>query len=328
MYLYSITELIEKGDYMDVGGRIKKFRAEKGMSTYALSEKTKISQSTLSKLENGKRKINLDILEKIASALEISVDRLAGESASCIIEDRLEELDVTKIELSEKSKVPLKFIENLDTVVPDFEIDGGEQCYSYISSIAWVLEIPASKLRLAFARQEIPAYDGPAAAAEKDFKDIIDHAAPKETEKSSIKSDPNYMGEYEPEYLKKIPIFGAIAAGLPIYADEQIEGYTFTDLNSGADYFGLRVKGDSMNAARICDEDIIIVRKQSCVENGQIAVVLVDGENATVKKFYRDGNRVTLVPASTNSEHMPQFYNLEETEIKILGKVVKNEISF
>lgn len=128
--------------------------------------------------------------------------------------------------------------------------------------------------------------------------------------------------------LHRIPILGCIAAGLPIYADQNIEGYTYTDLNGGAEYFGLRVKGDSMDSLRICDGDVIIVRRQSAVENGDIAVVLVDDENATVKQFFQDGTKVTLVPRSNNPEHLPQFYDLKETSINVLGKVVRNQINF
>lgn len=128
--------------------------------------------------------------------------------------------------------------------------------------------------------------------------------------------------------MHRIPILGYISAGLPIYAEQHIEGYTYTELNGGAEYFALRVKGDSMNALRICDGDIIIVRRQKDIENGDIAVVLVDNENATVKQFFQEGNKVTLVPRSTNPEYAPQFYDLQNTQINILGKVVRNQIDF
>lgn len=143
---------------------------------------------------------------------------------------------------------------------------------------------------------------------------------------NSIESDKNYLGKFN--NLHQIPILGYISAGLPIYAEQHIEGYTYTDLNNGGEYFGLRVKGDSMNALRICEGDVIIVRKQDCVENGEIAVVMVDDENATVKQFYREGNAVTLIPKSTNPEHTPQFYNLKNTNVKVIGKVVRNQIDF
>ena len=126
--------------------------------------------------------------------------------------------------------------------------------------------------------------------------------------------------------LHRIPILGQIAAGLPIYAEENIEGYTYTDLNGGAEYFALRVRGDSMTAARINEGDILIVRRQDTVEDGEIAVVLVNNEEATVKRFYQTGSTVTLMPQSTNPSHTPQVYDLTQTEIRILGKVVKIEI--
>lgn len=126
-------------------------------------------------------------------------------------------------------------------------------------------------------------------------------------------------------HLKRIPILGRIAAGAPIYAEENIEGYTFTDLNGGAEYFALRVRGDSMNAARIFDGDIVIIRRQDIVENGEIAAVLIDDQDATLKRFSRNGDTVTLIPQSTNPEHQPFVYNLKDTSVKILGLVIKVE---
>ncbi|MCQ5131447.1 hypothetical protein NE562_17480 [Butyricicoccus faecihominis] len=126
-------------------------------------------------------------------------------------------------------------------------------------------------------------------------------------------------------HLKRIPILGRIPAGYPMLAEENIEGYTYTDLNGGADYFALRVKGDSMDAAGIKNGYIVIVRKQEIVLDGEIAVVLIDMEDATLKRFYRDGDIVTLMPQSTNPKHKPQIYQLSDTNISVLGKVVKVE---
>lgn len=123
----------------------------------------------------------------------------------------------------------------------------------------------------------------------------------------------------------RIPILGRIAAGLPLYAEQNIEGYTLTDLNGGAEYFALRVSGDSMNAARIEDGDLIIVRRQDEVENGELAVVMVGDDDATVKRFYATKDTVTLMPQSRNPEHQPQIYDLKKTKIRVLGLVVKCE---
>lgn len=127
---------------------------------------------------------------------------------------------------------------------------------------------------------------------------------------------------------RRIPILGRVAAGLPLFAEEQIEGYTYTDFSDGAEYFALRVEGNSMNAARIYDGDVLIVRRQDIVENGEIAVVLTDEEAATVKRFYRQGNIVTLLPQSTDASYGPQVYDLSVSRIRVLGKVVENKIRF
>ena len=88
------------------------------------------------------------------------------------------------------------------------------------------------------------------------------------TGKAPIKEQTNKLpdnaGPVDFSHLKRIPILGRIAAGAPIYAEENIEGYTFTDLNGGAEYFALRVRGDSMNAVRIYDGDIVIIRRHKC----------------------------------------------------------------
>lgn len=139
---------------------------------------------------------------------------------------------------------------------------------------------------------------------------------------NEAQSVPNHdIFPYKPTH--RIPILGRISAGLPLYAEEHIEGYMMTELNGGGEYFALRVKGDSMTAARIYDGDLIIVRRQDYVENGQLAVVLVNGYDATVKKFYRTDTTVSLVPQSLNPEHQMQVYDASKTEIKVLGLVVQ-----
>ena len=128
--------------------------------------------------------------------------------------------------------------------------------------------------------------------------------------------------------VHKIPVLGYISAGLPLYAEEHIIDETYTTHNGGAEYFALKVKGDSMSAAQINEGNLIIVRRQDTVENGEIAVVMVDSENATVKRYKREGNLVQLIPQSFNPEHQIQIYNLEKTKINILGKVVECKITF
>lgn len=133
------------------------------------------------------------------------------------------------------------------------------------------------------------------------------------------------LGEDQNQFPQshRIPILGRVAAGAPILAAEEIIGYTFTTRNGGAEYFGLLVAGDSMNATTIIDGSIVIVRRQEQVDDGQVAVVVVDGEDATVKRFYQAGHTVTLMPQSNNPAHKPQIYDLRKIDINIIGRVVE-----
>lgn len=119
------------------------------------------------------------------------------------------------------------------------------------------------------------------------------------------------------------PLLGTVRAGLPMYAEENIEGYIPIMQNDGAKYFWLRVSGDSMNAAGMADGDQILVREQPEVENGQPAVVIVNGDEATVKYFRREGNLIILTPKSFNPEHQPQVYDLKNISVRVVGLVVE-----
>ncbi|MDR1805520.1 MAG: helix-turn-helix domain-containing protein [Clostridium sp.] len=121
----------------------------------------------------------------------------------------------------------------------------------------------------------------------------------------------------------RIPILGRVSAGLPMYAEQNIEGYVYTELNGGSEYFGLRVHGDSMNAVNIVDGCYVVVRRQSTADNGAIAIVSVGDDEATIKRFRQEGNMVILTPHSINPEHQPQVYDTRKTRVEIIGIVVQ-----
>jgi SOS-response transcriptional repressors (RecA-mediated autopeptidases) len=103
----------------------------------------------------------------------------------------------------------------------------------------------------------------------------------------------------------RIPVLGVIRAGEPMYAEQNIIDYEYVatlHLPQGECFF-LKVVGDSMNLSNIVEGSLVLVRVQEEVENGEIAVVLVNGDDATVKRFYKNGNTVTLMPNSTNQAH-------------------------
>lgn len=123
---------------------------------------------------------------------------------------------------------------------------------------------------------------------------------------------------------KKVPVVGKISAGLPILAVENIEGYEYAPssfIKEGYEYFYLRVQGDSMNL-KINNGDIVLVQKQDYLEDGEIGVILVNGFDATVKKYKVENGLVILEPMSTNPANAVQVYNPKDIEIKIIGKVV------
>jgi repressor LexA len=119
---------------------------------------------------------------------------------------------------------------------------------------------------------------------------------------------------------KKIPILGTIAAGTPILAHENIEGYEYVPEDVKVD-FCLRVKGDSMIGARILDGDTVYIRKQPEVENGDIAAVIIDNEEATLKRVYRLNGTVILRAENPNYKDRT-FSKKDMKQIAILGKAI------
>lgn len=115
---------------------------------------------------------------------------------------------------------------------------------------------------------------------------------------------------------RTIPVLGRVAAGPPIYADEDIIQYIKIDSSLIGEYFGLKIKGHSMEP-RIHDGDIVIVKQQSTVDSGQLAIVLIDNE-ATCKKVLRNESGLWLISFNPNYEPI----HVDEN-ITILGRVVE-----
>ena len=124
-----------------------------------------------------------------------------------------------------------------------------------------------------------------------------------------------------PIAVKSLPILGEIACGEPIYASEEHESFATVDEGLDAD-FCLRAHGDSMVGARIYDGDIVFIRAQSTVDNGEVAAVIIEDE-ATLKRVYYYPNEEKLVLSPENPRYAPLVYvGSELSSIKILGKAV------
>jgi len=121
--------------------------------------------------------------------------------------------------------------------------------------------------------------------------------------------------------IGRVRLVGAVPAGQPIDAIENIEGEIGLDLSflPKGDSFGLRVTGDSMIGAGINDGDVVIVKKQAEAQAGEIVVAIIDGE-ATVKRYFPEGRRVRLQPENPN--HEPIMVTKRSGEFRIEGKVV------
>lgn len=123
--------------------------------------------------------------------------------------------------------------------------------------------------------------------------------------------------------LYHVPLYGTISAGVPNWVNDSIEGYIpldvkLLDLYNPEEYFFLKIKGDSMNKV-IVSGAYALIHKQNFVENGDIAVVLVNGDDATLKKFTRKNGTIILEPMSTNPSYQLQVYD-SSTRVEILGK--------
>lgn len=287
-------------DAIEIGKRIKARRKELNLTLEQLASALGFNKSTLQRYEVGKiDRIKLPVLQSIAKELRVDPNWLAlkTDKQSTTVGERIrlrrEELGMSVESLAEKTG------KNRATI---YRYEKDE-----IENISAVTISPLAKA-LGTTPANLMGWEEP--------------------DTSKIQPLNKEIGTpYNPK-IHDILILGQIAAGLPLYAEGNIEGYTYTDRNGGADYFALKVKGDSMTAAQINDGNLIIVRVQPTVENGEIAIVRVNNEEATVKRFKQEGNIVHLIPQSFNPEHQVQTYNLKDTKIEVIGKVVECRIEF
>ena len=127
------------------------------------------------------------------------------------------------------------------------------------------------------------------------------------------------VGEKDRQDFVRVPLVGTVAAGVPILAEQNVEDvYELPKrmVHNSEDVFMLRVHGDSMINIGIYEDDLVIVRQQSDASNGDIVVALVDGESATVKRYFLEADCVRLQP---ENDAMEPFY---ERDVRILGKVI------
>lgn len=143
------------------------------------------------------------------------------------------------------------------------------------------------------------------------------------------------VNEDGPEYFVRkqshsVPVLGKVPAGIPLEAIEEIIDYEEISekVARQGEFFALMINGDSMEP-RICDGDVVIVRKQSDVDSGKVAIVLINGCDATCKKVVKHDDGISLV--STNTKYSPRFFTNKEVRdlpVTIIGRVAELRAKF
>lgn len=130
--------------------------------------------------------------------------------------------------------------------------------------------------------------------------------------------------------FSKLPVLDAICTDESVIAEQNIVGYDYVSkdgLQVGT-YFFLKVSDDRMDLSHIVEGQKVLVRMTEEVENGEIAVVLADGEDAIITKFFRTDFMVTLIPHSSNPKHQPRILDTRNTRFRVIGRVVQSLINF
>ena len=128
----------------------------------------------------------------------------------------------------------------------------------------------------------------------------------------------------EPEREVLLPILGVIRAGIPTLAQQEVLGHASADVSEPERYFYLRVMGDSMSGAGIHDGDLVLIRQQDWADSGQIIACVVGGEDATLKRFHRQGDTVILQPE--NPAYQPRLVPVSDFDCgraRIVGVAVR-----
>ena len=255
-----------------------------------------------------------DISEKILAALKekkISYGELAALT-------EIPKSALQRYASGATEKIPLDRLESIAhalRISPSYLMGWDDDPYDYdIDECARIASIPSELFR---DFQEIYGDDMSKiwhayCAMDEDAKE----QAAKDNSLQGILAIPNI--EPMPQ-LREIPLLGSIACGEPILAQENIEEQLVIPAHIHAD-FALRCKGDSMVNARIYDGDIVYIRQQPDVEDGEIAAVLIDDE-ATLKRVYKFAGRVQL--RAENPRYQPLEYSAEDYKtVRVLGKAV------
>ncbi|MBE5820404.1 MAG: hypothetical protein E7310_06305 [Clostridiales bacterium] len=313
---------------MNLQERLDLLLKERKTNAWEISLKTKVPYNTIKSILEGKTaNMRVDTASTIAKALGVSIDFLLGnttfENPKLYIEEELSKLNLTdEIYDALLDSYLVAPVINLGILNPENDSDD-PKTQKLKEAFGLVFKVYLNYHACRPIDFEIDMSDEESIEKARKLTEPIDNdfkAILKDLDRKKILNN-NYLNI---DNIITIPVVGKISAGLPLSANENIEDYEFAPssrLNKDYDYFYLIVNGDSMNRM-FPHGSRVLVQKQSDLENGDIGVIRVNGDDATVKRFKKEGNIIILEPLSTNSKHQLQIYNPEEIEIEIIGKVI------
>lgn len=304
-----------------IAERIKLLRKEKGYTQEQLAELLGLNaKSSIANYESGANAPSDEIKTKMCEVFNCSMDYLMGESEYKNFEEFKShfiesfESNLYKIDLNNAIIASsLHFVasvlvpEDKDKIKDFLEKEGS---YSIENSTIknFILTFPPEKqIKL-----------------EKVLTEIIDDINSYKRNRDNY-SEFKEIIEHETNNIYMCPVYGRISAGQPNWAEECIEGRIPIDpdmmnIHNPEECFFLRVNGESMNK-EIKNGGFALIKKTDFVDNGEIAVVLVNGFDATLKKFTKQGDLIILEPMSTDPSFETQVYD-KNTEVKVIGKYI------
>lgn len=317
---------------IEFGAYLKKLRKEKGLSIRRLEEMSGVSNAYLSQLENGKRGLpSPEILKKIHQPLEVGYFGLmekAGYISSSVLSKLIPETieamelssDLLAEMISNAGEYFINSVTNNDGILKEeykeFLLNEAKDT-SYVEQVKELIDDhPNDIMQLLFRNLN---FDEKIIFLNNLIKDLsergIDHKEVFVSEQENIESNK--------VQILRVPVLGYIAAGLPILAEDHIEEWieipNMWNLKDNQAIV-LKVKGDSMIGSRIYEGDKVVVKLQQEIENGEIAVVNINGDEATLKRVKKtESGQVILYP--DNPRYEPTFITNESA--RIIGKVIQ-----
>lgn len=283
------------------GDLLRELREDNNISQQELADVLGVGRSAIGNYESGIRKPDMELLEAIADYFNVDMDYLYGK---------------TDIKNSYRENLRSSNFPNLKQVFKDNLLKQFEAHKTPQAELAQHVGVSNSAVNNWARGISMPRMDK--------IDKICDFFGIQRSDLLTIKEPNQSISRFDnilPITTKKIPLLGDIACGEPIYADQDFESYVEVGSDMKAD-FALKAKGDSMIGARIQDGDIVFIRKQSIVENGRIAAVVVDGE-ATLKRveYLKDQNILFLKPENPRMKTLV-FTHDDLDEIQILGQAI------